>query len=1056
MTTSPHNTKNGRDGTDTLASLFRLRLHNRTWGSLASMPPSRIAMKKPLLLFFLLHLLCLLIVENVFAQALDNQDPRYKDRNYRRFLLPNQMKVLLISDPTIQHAAVSLSVAVGALSDPPERLGMAHFLEHMLFLGTEKYPEAGEYQRFVSRRGGYTNAYTTLDHTNYHFEINPTHLEGALDRFAQFFIAPLFNQEFVSRELKAVDSEHAKNLATDSRRIFEIQKSVYTADHPMKKFMTGNLATLTGIPRQELLDFYEQHYSANLMTLAVIGKENLDELQQMVVPRFHQVTNRNRTEPSYPTQYLPTSDKFRLFRIQPVKDIRTLSITFALPPTQQYYQSKPLRTISFLIGHEGEGSLLSQLKKENLVTSLFAGGGGLSTNSYSNFSISMQLTPRGVKEYETVIDRVYQYLRLLRKHSLPQYIYDEIAKINEINYRFEEKQEGTQLVSRLSALMLYLPLREVEVAPYLLTQYNRSLFDSMLYRLIPQNMVVTLVTPSNKKLVNSVEPYYGGEYSFFSGKKEAIKRWRRIKLHPQLKLPKPNDFIPKNLTVWNDPIAFRFNYESLAGLAQEPSLNEISPQIVRSNKREWSSWNQFAGDFQLSPASSNPLKKVITRHAEDIPTPIIANEKANIWFQPDFRFDSPKAHIKFRIHTLKVYDSARSAVLAQLYVGAVFEGLNEFLYPVSLAGLDFTLSYSKEGISLEFSGYSDRILDLIEQVSRKLKKITIDQKAFEAIREHKRREYQNFTLKQPYQQAFYYRNRLLEHLKHSIFEYEQEIQSITLQELKDYVKTLYQQVYIEGLAYGNLQVDQVTPMMETFLKSLGGQLLAPEKRFVKQTIQIPVGQRFVYTRQMKTTNSVLFTELQMGEDQPQKRAVLAIIAQALKPLFYTELRTKQQTGYIVSSGMVNLEDTLSLYFIIQSGKYPAAELDARIDAYLPKLIESLQNLSQEEFDTLRQSILRENLNRPTDSVGASGRLFEILFEEEENFEYKSENLQALEQLTRERFLQLSQQYLDLLQQKRLSLGMIGQSHQKMAPVGIPIENIADFKKQHPCPQFCLP
>ena len=90
-------------------------------------------MRKILVLFLTI---CFLggFTDLVCSGGVDNSDPRYPQRQYRRFLLPNQMKVILISDPTMQRSASSLTVAVGSMSDPKERFGLAHFLEHMLFL----------------------------------------------------------------------------------------------------------------------------------------------------------------------------------------------------------------------------------------------------------------------------------------------------------------------------------------------------------------------------------------------------------------------------------------------------------------------------------------------------------------------------------------------------------------------------------------------------------------------------------------------------------------------------------------------------------------------------------------------------------------------------------------------------------------------------------------------------------------------------------------------------------------------------------------------------------
>ena len=164
-----------------------------------------------------------------------------------------------------------MTVAVGSMSDPENRYGMAHFLEHMLFLGTEKYPEEGSYQKFVSINDGFSNAYTADDRTNYHFEIAPDYLEEGLDRFSQFFLGPLFNQELIERELKAVNSEHSKNIPNDFRRIRQVKRKAFEENHPARNFATGTLETLADVTREELLAFYTSHYSSNRMMLAVAG-----------------------------------------------------------------------------------------------------------------------------------------------------------------------------------------------------------------------------------------------------------------------------------------------------------------------------------------------------------------------------------------------------------------------------------------------------------------------------------------------------------------------------------------------------------------------------------------------------------------------------------------------------------------------------------------------------------------------------------------------------------------------------------------------------------------
>ena len=109
------------------------------------------------------------------------------NREYVSIVLDNQLEIMLVSDPSIEKSAAALSVAVGSLQEPKEFGGLAHYLEHMLFLGTSSYPVVGDYSEFVSRNGGSQNAYTQLDHTNYMVAVNNDAYDEALSRFSGFF-----------------------------------------------------------------------------------------------------------------------------------------------------------------------------------------------------------------------------------------------------------------------------------------------------------------------------------------------------------------------------------------------------------------------------------------------------------------------------------------------------------------------------------------------------------------------------------------------------------------------------------------------------------------------------------------------------------------------------------------------------------------------------------------------------------------------------------------------------------------------------------------------------
>eukprot|EP01035_Chromulina_nebulosa_P061131 gene61131-83620_t len=157
---------------------------------------------------------------------------------FRRFALENGLRVLLVSDAKFNKSGASLVVNVGQIDDPADREGLAHFLEHMLFLGTEKYPDVAEYGNYMRQNGGYNNAYTASDITNYQFEVSHAAFAGGLDRFAQFFIAPKFNPEFTGREVNAVHNEAMRHVQNDQRRTIGVARELYAPGSGESKFST--------------------------------------------------------------------------------------------------------------------------------------------------------------------------------------------------------------------------------------------------------------------------------------------------------------------------------------------------------------------------------------------------------------------------------------------------------------------------------------------------------------------------------------------------------------------------------------------------------------------------------------------------------------------------------------------------------------------------------------------------------------------------------------------------------------------------------------------------
>ena len=471
-------------------------------------------------------------------------------RLYRSLVLENRLQVLLISDPDTDQAAAAMDVAVGQFNDPKDRQGLAHFLEHMLFLGTDKFPDADAYGSYLSTHGGFSNAFTGLEDTNYFFSIHKDYLEGALDRFSQFFISPRFDAEFAEREINAVNSEHQKNINSDQRRIYQIIRNTANPNHPFHMFGTGNLESLKGGNnadgklREQLIRFYEKHYSANVMKLVIMGKEPLEDLEKMARRYFSAVPDRDIKPVSFIEWPVIEKPLGRMITIKPVKSIRQLRLMFPIPSQRQHYLSKPASLLSHLLGDEGKGSLLALLKKQGLARTLSAGTGPESSE-FGFINLTIRLTPEGLQKTDAIIALVFQYLEAMKQETSLERYFHESRKIASVDFRFREKEDPSGFVSRLSLSMRDIPIHHILVFPWLYETYDPALSRELLNRITPENMQVVLIAEGVP--TDQTDPWYGTQYSVKPIPEQKLSRWASVGRHPELKLPPPNPFIVENI-----------------------------------------------------------------------------------------------------------------------------------------------------------------------------------------------------------------------------------------------------------------------------------------------------------------------------------------------------------------------------------------------------------------------------------------------------------------------------------------------------------------------------
>lgn len=894
---------------------------------------------------------------------------------YRRFVLPNGMKVILLSDPKLNKASAAVAVGVGSLADPPERQGMAHYLEHMLFLGTEKYPEVDEYSQYLQRNNGFSNAYTARDRTNYHLEVRPEAFEGALDRFAQFFIAPRFDPDFSEREVNAVHSEFQMNLEDDGWREYALRGVVVREGHPARGFNIGSRETLAGTTRAELLAFHRRYYSADRMTLALAAPAPLDELERWARAYFAAVPDLDRPELRYEADYLPPKPALRMLRMEPIKDLRRITLSFPLPDLRSYAGSKPAELVGHVLGHEGPGSLLAVLKAEGLATTLSAGA-WQDTPDYGSFEIQIGLTPEGLARHHDVLTRVFAAIEALRRGGIPSYLFDERRTMAELDERYGDHGEGASRAAALANAIMDYPLEVAERVPYLWLQPDPAAVNKMLGLLRPDNLLVTLVAkglPTDRSA-----PYFGTRYSYVEDTGPAFAALLATPPVAAFALPAPNRFVPATTAL--RPVA-------ATRLIDEPALSLFHLQ--------------------------------------------------------DTGFERPQVAHLARFVLPRDRATLRDAVRLAFYAACIDEALTETSYVAAEAGLRFRLSASLEGVSFGVEGYDASAAKLLDEVAPRLRDCPIEPARFDAIKDRLLRGLAAFERVDAYQTITESRRRVVRELHYRPDEMLPVARETTLAEVRDFARALYARGKLEMLAHGNVGADEAAAVARRVAAALAPAPLPEAKLLRRRLLAMAPGEAIVGSEPLAVNNSAYRRELLLGADTPELRAFSEALSAFVGPATYTELRTRQQLGYIVWGGAGNEDRTQFAYFIVQSGDHPADVLAARTDAFVATLPAQFAALTEDDWQTIKTGVRARLLEKDKSIAERAARLFALAYERGADWGRDAATLAALQTLTRDRAAALLAEALAPATQRSRSFLGFARQHAPAQPVAT---SFADARK----------
>ena len=324
-----------------------------------------------------------------------------KDR-LRQFTMENGLKVILEENKTAPVVALQIWVKIGSADERDEEAGMCHFIEHMLFKGTEKR-KVREAAREIESLGGTINAYTSYDQTVYHITLASRYAETGLDILSDAIQHSTFDPLEFEREREVILEEIRMGEDAPSRRLFKQTMAILYRQHPYRRPVIGYEKTIRSIQRDKMVSFFKKWYAPNHMVLIAVGDFNTDEMEGKVRSTFKEF----KPSPERFPNRIPEPKQGETQAMTSHGNFKETYLQIALPISSSRDEDTPaLDALSHLLGGGEPSRLVQKIKLEKgLVHSIYASS--YTPKEPGLFIIGATLTAENVeKTIEAILEEV--------------------------------------------------------------------------------------------------------------------------------------------------------------------------------------------------------------------------------------------------------------------------------------------------------------------------------------------------------------------------------------------------------------------------------------------------------------------------------------------------------------------------------------------------------------------------------------------------------------------------------------------------------------------------
>ncbi|CEG82559.1 hypothetical protein RMATCC62417_16615 [Rhizopus microsporus] len=295
-----------------------------------------------------------------------------------------------------------------------------------------------------------------------------------------------------------------------------------------------------------------------------------------------------------------------------------------------------------------------------------------------------------------------------------------------------------------------------------------------------------------------------------------------------------------------------------------------------------------------------------------------------------------------------------------------------------------------------------------------MKDLCIEQRRFKMIKDEITREYENVLLEAPYQHASYYLSFALSNRKWTYNDLITQVRDIQLEELQAFIPLAISTLHIEALVHGSMEKETVLGMFSKIQDVLTPRPLLPSQWAVSRAVALSDGQHFVHTLPVYDNNEVNSAIAYYSQvcrvTETGLRNRLFLIAQIAEEPCFNQLRTREQLGYIVFSGIKNVHGTLGFRVIIQSEREPVY-LENRVLDFLEELKKIIEEMSEADYQAQVDSLIAEKQEKFKNLFEEGYRYWSNIMSGYYEFNESTTDVLELKKITKESLLSFYNNYI---------------------------------------------